>query len=114
MVWSFVLAGAAEAATVNYIQTSVNDADGTTIGAVASDQWLETAISYSTATAPASWSSYHFTHWSNDSYPEDSYRDAWGRSLNPISFHSAREHNSHRALSASHSGHRCRQSAGLV
>jgi hypothetical protein len=81
-----VLAGATQAATVNLIQTSVNDADGTTIGAVAANQWLETAISYSTVTAPASWSSYRFTHWTINSYPATSYRDAWGRSLNPVSF----------------------------
>jgi hypothetical protein len=86
IVWLLLLAGSAQAATVHYLQTSVNDVDGSTIGAVASDQYLETAISYSTVIAPESWNSYRFTHWSNSSYPESSYRDAWGRSLNPISF----------------------------
>ena len=86
IVWLLLLAGSAQAATVNYIQTSVNDADDATIGAVASDQWLETAIFYSTVSAPESWSPYRFTHWSNSSYPGTPYRDAWGRSLNQISF----------------------------
>ena len=44
MVWLVLLTASARAATVNYIQTSVSDADGTTIGAVASNLWLETAI----------------------------------------------------------------------
>lgn len=74
------------AATVNFAQDSVNDATGTSIPAVSSSQYLETATSYTTITAPASWSDYHFTHWSNSSYPATIYRDAWGRSLNPIPF----------------------------
>ncbi len=74
------------AATVHYVQTSENDADGSTIGAVASDQWLTTGSTYSTANAPAAFSGYRFSHWSNGSYPIEPYRDAWGRSLNPISF----------------------------
>ena len=81
-----MLGAAAHAATVSYIQTSVNDAGGATIGAVSSNQYLETGVSYSTVTAPASFSSYRFTHWTNSSYPATIYRDAWGRSLNPISF----------------------------
>lgn len=76
----------AQAATVNYIQISVNDVDASAIGAVSSNQYLETAITYSTVIAPLNFSSYRFTHWTNSSYPATSYRDAWGRSLNPMSF----------------------------
>ena len=83
--WIF-LTVAAQAATVNYIQTSVNDVDGSTIGAVSSNQYLETASTYSTVTAPATSSTYRFTHWTNSSSPATVYRDAWGRSLNPVSF----------------------------
>lgn len=74
------------AATVNFVQNAVNDVDAGSIGAVSSNQYLETSATYSTVTAPVSWSSYRFTHWSNTSYPASVYRDAWGRSLNPISF----------------------------
>jgi hypothetical protein len=74
------------AATVNFVQNAVNDVDTGSIGAVSSNQYLETSATYSTVTAPVSWSGYRFTHWSNSSYPADAYRDAWGRSLNPVSF----------------------------
>lgn len=83
---SILLCAVAHAATVNLIQTATNDADGSTLGAVFSDQYLETALTYTTGTAPAEYSGYGFTHWSNSSYPATSYRDVWGRSLNPISF----------------------------
>jgi FG-GAP-like repeat/Dockerin type I domain/Cohesin domain len=83
--WIF-LTVAVQAATVNYIQNSVNDVDGSTIGAVFSNQYLETASTYSTVTAPATSSTYRFTHWTNSSSPATVYRDAWGRSLNPVSF----------------------------
>jgi len=82
---SLLFAGA-HAATVNFVQTSVNDVDASTIGAVASNVYLESAITYSTVVAPASSSGYNFTHWTNSSYPATNYRDAWGRSLNPTSF----------------------------
>lgn len=75
-----------EAATVNFVQNAVNDVNAGSIAAVDSNQYLETSASYSTVTAPASWSGHRFTHWSNTSYPAKVYRDAWGRSLNPISF----------------------------
>ena len=74
------------AATVNFVQNAVNDVDAGSIGAVSSNQYLETSVTYSTVTAPVSWSGYRFTHWSNSSYPGSVYRDAWGRSLNPVSF----------------------------
>lgn len=78
--------GSLFAALVNYVETSVNDADGATIGAVASNQYLELHGTYFTATAPASWASYRFTHWTHDGWPQTIYRDAWGRSVNPANF----------------------------
>ena len=86
MACLFLLAVSARAATVNSLQTSVNDADGSTIAAVSSSQYLDTGVSYSTVSAPASYSTYRFTHWTNSSSPATVYRDVWGRSLNPISF----------------------------
>jgi hypothetical protein len=86
MVRWLMLAGAAQAATVNFVQNSVNDEDGSTIGAVSSDQYLETSITYSTITAASTFSQYAFTHWTNSSASSAVYRDAWGRSQNPISF----------------------------
>ena len=73
------------AEVVNLVQTSTNDADGSTIGAVHSDQWLETAQTYTTDAAPMEWSGYRFTHWTYSSEPAANCRDAWGRSLNPVS-----------------------------
>lgn len=73
-------------ATVNLVQNAIDDSTAAVIGAVSSDEFLETANTYSTDIAPESWSGFHFTHWSNTSYPATSYRDPWGRSLNPISF----------------------------
>ncbi|AKC81623.1 hypothetical protein IMCC26134_00455 [Verrucomicrobia bacterium IMCC26134] len=76
-------------ATVNFVQNSVNDAASSgsnVIAGVASDQWLETAVINTTVSAPATSESYQFTHWTNSSSPATVYRDAWGRSLNPISF----------------------------
>ena len=86
MAGLFLLAVSARAATVNYIQTSVNDVGVSSIGAVSSDQYLETSTTCSTVAAPSTFSGYQFTHWTNSSYPATVYRDAWGRSLNPISF----------------------------
>jgi hypothetical protein len=80
------LAAAAHAATVNLVQNSVDDATGGSIAAVSSSQYLDTAVSYTTVTAPAAFGSDRFTHWTNSSTPATVYRDAWGRSLNPISF----------------------------
>ena len=79
-------AAAAHAATVNLVQNSVDDATGGSIAAVSSSQYLDTSISYSTVSASATYSGYRFTHWTNSSSPTTIYRDAWGRSLNPISF----------------------------
>ena len=80
-------AGLLKAAVVNLAQDSVNDTDGSTIAAVSSSQYLDTAVSYTTVVAPSLFSTTHrFTHWTNSSAPTAVYRDAWGRSLNPISF----------------------------
>ena len=81
-----LLVSLAHSATVTFIQTAVNDADGTTIGALSSTQSLATGVSVSTVTAPPTFSNYRFTHWTNSSYPAVSFRDAWGRSINPTPF----------------------------
>ena len=73
------------AAEVNFVQTATNDATATSLAAVSSNQWKGTGVTYSTVTAPATYSTYRFTHWTN-SVDAITYRDAWGRSLNPISF----------------------------
>ena len=80
------MVAATHAATVNLVQNSMNDATSAVIAAGSSSQYLETGLSYSTVTAPVTFSSYRFTHWTNSSAPATIYRDAWGRSLNPISF----------------------------
>ena len=80
------LAVVAHAATVNLVQNSVNDAAGGSIAAVYSSQYLESGISYSTVSAPVTYLTFRFTHWTNSSASNMVYRDAWGRSLNPISF----------------------------
>jgi hypothetical protein len=79
------LAAVSPAATVNFIQNAVNDADGGPIEAVASSAFLSIASTYSTVVAPAVFGGSHFTHWTNSSEPTTSYRDVWGRSQNPIS-----------------------------
>jgi hypothetical protein len=80
------LAATAHAATVNLAQNSVNDATGGSIAAVSSSQYLETGFNYTTVSAPITYSTFRFTHWTNSSAPATVYRDAWGRALNPISF----------------------------
>lgn len=81
---SLLIAGA-QAATVNFVQTSRNDADGTILEAVSSNTYDSTGISYATITAPSAYGGFNFTHWTNSSSPATVYRDAWGRSRNPIS-----------------------------
>ena len=79
----------AHAATVQLLQDARDDASGATLTAVQSEAWLESGFSYKTNAAPAVWyegQEFRFTHWSNASSPASSYRDAWGRSSNPISF----------------------------
>jgi len=75
------------ATQVRYTQNSVNDVSGMVINAVSNSVWQETGVTYTTVTAPTSYSTNRFTHWTCDSYTSDLYRDAWGRSLNPISFY---------------------------
>jgi hypothetical protein len=71
---------------VHYVQNAVNDVDGTTLAALVSDAWQSSGVSYSTVTAPTTYNSYRFAYWTISCYPGAIYRDAWGRSLNPISF----------------------------
>jgi len=86
MVCLVLAAGTASGATVHYVQNAVNDADATSLSAVASDAWQPSGVSYSTVTAPAVYGGYRFTHWSNDRSPAEPYRDPWGRAQNPVSF----------------------------
>ncbi len=81
-----VLCPMVQAAKVNVIETAVNDVDGSTIAAVSLNQFVEIGTAYTTGTAPVTWSSYRFTHWTYSGEPGTVYRDAWGRSQNPISF----------------------------
>jgi hypothetical protein len=89
-LWFTFLAGlliaGTQAATVNFVQEARNDSTAAIIAAVSSNEFKDTGISYSTVTAPAIYGTFRFTHWTSSSYPATSYRDAWGRSLNPISF----------------------------
>ncbi len=86
-----LLGASLQGATVKLEQNSVNDATSTpvVITAVASTAYLDTAATYSTLTAPATITissvAYRFTHWTVSNTPSTSYRDPWGRSLNPIS-----------------------------
>ena len=73
------------AAVVKFSQNSINDLDAIPLGVVASNKWQETAVQYFSVTAPESYGSYRFTHWTVDVYTNESYRDSWGRSLNPVS-----------------------------
>jgi len=78
--------GAVHAAKVNIVERAVNDADGSTIGAVSQNQFIEIGNIHTTVAAPVTWSSYRFTHWTFDGEPATVYRDPWGRSSNPVSF----------------------------
>lgn len=76
------------ATQVQHVQRSVNDANGMVTNAVSASAWLETGVNYTTVTAPALYSStLRFTHWTSDSYPATQFRDAWGRSQNPMAFY---------------------------
>lgn len=87
MLGTFLLTGMpASAALVMIGQKAVNDADGSSIGAVSASQFVEIGSPFPTTSAPASWSSYRFTHWTFNGEPATVYRDPWGRSINPISF----------------------------
>ncbi|MGL5020122.1 MAG: hypothetical protein ACRDBP_18450, partial [Luteolibacter sp.] len=84
LFWILLIASA-RSATVNFTQESRRADTGAIIAGVASSQFLETGVSYSTVVAPATSGTFRFTHWTNSSSPATTYRDAWGRSLNPIS-----------------------------
>jgi len=77
--------GLSQAAKVNIIEQAVNDVDGSTIGAVSQNQFIDIGNIHTTLAAPVSWSSYRFTHWTFDGEPATVYRDPWGRSINPVS-----------------------------
>ena len=81
-----LLATSAVAQSVTFVQTAVNDANGTTISAVSTSQVLQVGVTTSSVTAPSTSGSFRFAYWTNSSYPATVYRDAWGRSINPISF----------------------------
>lgn len=86
---SGLIAGSAHAVTVQLVQNARDDASGGTLPAVENEAWLESGLSYATVAAPAIWygdQELRFTHWSNSASPAADYRDAWGRSLNPVSF----------------------------
>ena len=83
---SLLLTASALAQSVTFTQTAVNDADGTTISAVSSSQVLQVGATATSVTAPSTSGSFRFAYWTNSSYPATSYRDAWGRAMNPISF----------------------------
>ena len=80
------LTAAAHAATVNLVQNSVDDSTGGIIGAVSSSQYLDTGVVQNTVSAPTKFGGYGFTHWTNGGDLAKVYRDAWGRSQNPIAF----------------------------
>ena len=70
--------------TVHLVQTAVDDQSSAPLAAVAADAWLETGRRVYSLTAPAAYNGYRVTHWTNDSYPAEGYRDDWGRAENPI------------------------------
>lgn len=75
----------ANAAVVNFAQSSQNDVGGSSLGAVSSSEYLDTGVPQTTVTAPPVFSEYRFTHWTCPTFPAGGNRDAWGRSLNPVS-----------------------------
>lgn len=81
-----LLAVTAHSAQVLITANSVDDANGTTIAAVASSAFAEIGTIHTTLTAPTPWATYRFTHWTNSANPAAVVRDPWGRSLNPLSF----------------------------
>jgi FG-GAP-like repeat len=85
--FAFLTSWSLFAAQVQHDQRSVNDADGGVVDALSASEWLETGATYTTLTAPAVYTTNNFTHWTSDSYPTNLFRDAWGRSMNPMSFY---------------------------
>ena len=79
-------ASATYGAQVESVQNALDDATGNSLAAVASTQWLETGVAYTTVAAVVFSGGFRFVRWSSSSDPAELYRDPWGRSLNPISF----------------------------
>lgn len=84
--WLGLMLSAASGAQVQFVQKARDDATSNWIGAVASTQWLETGVAYTTVTASVSYGEFRFVRWSSSGYPAEPYRDPWGRSRNPVSF----------------------------
>ena len=82
LVWA-VLQVPSRGATVQFVQDAVNDVDGSPVGAVSSLSFVESGVGYETVAAPVEYGGLRLTHWSDSSSPSVSYRDPWGRSLNP-------------------------------
>jgi hypothetical protein len=86
-LFSLLLVASVFGSQVEMVQIATNDAPtGGVIDAVLSADWLETAQTVTTVTAPELWSGYRFTHWTVSSNPADEFRDPWGRAENPVSF----------------------------
>ena len=82
-----LLAAPVFAAQVELVQVATNDVPGGgVIGAVDTTNWLETAQTVTTVTAPELWNGTRFTHWTVSSKPSDTFRDSWGRAENPARF----------------------------
>ena len=77
---------AARGALVKFVQNARDDATSNYIAAVASTQWLETGVAYTTVTGAVSYGEFRFVRWTSSGYPAEPYRDAWGRARNPVSF----------------------------
>ena len=83
--WWIVLVASCHAAKVSFTQTSQSDSDGSVIGAVSSSDYLDTGVPQTSVAAPPTFGAYRFTHWTCSAIPAGGNRDAWGRSLNPVS-----------------------------
>ena len=79
-------AAVASGAQVQFVQNACDDVSGNSLAAVASTQWLETGAAYTTVTAAVSHGTFRFVRWSSTGSPAEPYRDAWGRSRNPVLF----------------------------
>ena len=85
ILFSLLLGAVTHAAQVNIIETSVNDADGSTLDAVATSGYVEIGSTHTTVTAPITAGGFRFTHWTYSGDPGQTCRDPWGRALNPAS-----------------------------
>lgn len=80
----FMPAVCAHGTEVFFLQVAEDSRNNSQLPYVNTTDWLESGNLYTTVEAAALIEGYRFTHWSVDSYPEEAYRDAWGRALNPI------------------------------